>query len=107
MPLFEAARWAPSCFNEQPWRFLYAKRDSEHWDAFLALLMEGNRGWAKNAAVLVCVVSKDYFERNQKPNGTHAFDAGSAWENLALQATTKGWVTHGMAGLIMKKPSRF
>ena len=98
MQLFEAARWAPSSYNAQLWRFLYAKRNTENWDTFLNLLVEGNKMWAKNAAVLVVVISRKNFEHNDKPAITHIFDAGAAWENLALEATKKGIVTHGMEG---------
>jgi len=96
--LLEAARWAPSSSNAQPWRFLYARRGGPHWDTFRGLLVEGNRIWADKAAVLMVVVSRKRFEWNDKPSVTHAFDAGAAWENLALQATAMGLVAHGMAG---------
>ena len=98
MRLFEAARWAPSCFNEQPWRFLYARRDDEHWSKFFELMVEGNQGWAKRAAALVVVVSYTKFSHNGKPDRFHSFDTGAAWENLALQATLRGLVVHGMGG---------
>lgn len=96
--LFEAARWAPSSYNEQPWRFLYATRDSSHWKTFFGLLAEANQAWAKTAAALIVVVSKKTFTRNGSDNRVHVFDAGSAWENLALQGADMGLVTHGMAG---------
>jgi nitroreductase len=96
--LFEAARWAPSTYNEQEWRFLYALRDTEHWPTFFGLLVEGNQAWCGNAAVLVVVLSHKVFSRNGKPNPVHTFDAGSAWENLALQGGVMGLVVHGMAG---------
>jgi nitroreductase len=98
MTLFEAARWAPSSYNNQPWRILYARRDTEHWQTFLNLLVEGNRAWAKDAAALLLFVSKETFDFNGQPYPTHSFDAGAAWENLALQATMLGLVTHGMQG---------
>jgi len=98
MTLFEAARWAPSSFNGQPWRFIYAPRDSEYWNDFLNLLVEFNQTWAKNAGALVIVASKKTFEKNGKPARTHSFDAGSAWQNLALQGTLSGLVVHGMEG---------
>ena len=98
MVLFEAARWAPSSFNNQPWRILYARRDTEHWATFLDLLVESNQAWASNAAALLLFVSKTTFDRNGKPARTHSFDAGSAWENLALQASLRGVVAHGMQG---------
>jgi len=96
--LFEAARWAPSTYNEQEWRFLYAPGGSSHFETFLALLMEANQAWCKNAGALVVVCSHRVFSRNGKPNPVHSFDAGSAFENLCLQATEMGLVAHGMAG---------
>jgi nitroreductase len=103
MSLFEAARWAPSSYNNQPWRFIYAKRNTEHWDRLFNLLMEGNKIWAKNAALLVVVISRKNFEFNEKPAITHQFDAGSAWENLALEASYRGIVAHGMQGFDYEK----
>jgi len=103
MTLFEAARWAPSTYNEQEWRFIYAKRDTPNWERHFNLLAEPNQTWCKNAAVLVCTVSKKTFTRNDKPNPVHTFDSGSAWENLALQASVMGLVAHGMAGFDYEK----
>jgi len=97
MSLFEAARWAPSSYNSQPWRFLYAMRDTENWGLFFNLMVEGNQAWAKNASVLITVVSKKKFD-NGKPSRTHSYDTGAAWENLTLQGTLKGLVVHGMQG---------
>lgn len=96
--LFEAARWAPSTYNEQEWRFLYARRDSMHWKSFFNLLVEGNQAWCKDAAVLVVVLSKKTFTRNGKPNPVHTFDSGASWMSLALQAASMNMVAHGMAG---------
>jgi nitroreductase len=96
--LFEAARWAPSSYNNQPWRILYARRDTRHWPLFFDLLVEFNQTWAKNAAALVVFISKTTFDHNGEPAATHSFDTGAAWENLALQATLKGLVVHGMQG---------
>lgn len=98
MTLFEAARWAPSTYNEQEWRFLYAKNGSKHWKTFLGLLMEANQVWCRDAAVLLVVLSKKTFTRNGKPNPVHTFDSGASFENLALQAAHMGLVCHGMAG---------
>lgn len=98
MSLFEAARWAPSSFNNQPWRFIYAKRNTQHWDRLFNLLYEANQVWAKDAAVLVSVISRKNFEYDERPSITHQFDAGAAWENLALEASLRGIVTHGMEG---------
>jgi nitroreductase len=98
MTLFEAARWAPSSYNNQPWRILYARRETEQWPVFFNLMVEGNQAWAKDAAALLLFVSKETFDFNGKPYPTHSFDTGAAWENLALQATMLGLVTHGMQG---------
>ncbi len=98
MALFEAARWAPSSYNNQPWRFIYAKRDTPYWQKFLDLLVEPNRLWAQNAAVLIIIASHNNFAYNNKPSRTHSFDTGAAWENLALQATALNLVAHAMEG---------
>ncbi len=103
MPLIEAARWAPSSRNNQPWRFLYAHRGSEHWDTFFDLLSEGNRVWAQNAAVLLLVVSKKTFDQDGKPSPTHSFDTGAAWAYFALQGSMNGLVVHGMGGFNANK----
>jgi nitroreductase len=103
MSLFEAARWAPSSFNNQPWRFIYAKRNTEHWHRLFNLLVDANKTWAKNAALLTVVISRKNFEFNEKPARTHQFDAGSAWENLALEASSRGIVAHGMQGFDYEK----
>jgi len=103
MSLFEAARWAPSSFNNQPWRFIYAKRNTGHWDRLFNLLVDANKLWAKNAALLIVVISRKNFEYNEKPARTHQFDAGSAWENLALEASSRGIVAHGMQGFDYEK----
>ena len=98
MRLFEAARWAPSSYNNQPWRFLYARRDTDPWAVFLDLLVEANRAWAKRAAALIVVVSKKTFDHNGKPSITHSYDTGAAWQNAALQGSLLGLVVHGMQG---------
>jgi nitroreductase len=102
LTLLEAARWAPSSFNSQPWRFLYARRDTAHWPQFLGLLNEYNQSWAKKAAALVILASKTTLlprgADKEVPSYTHSLDAGAAWANLALQATRSGWAAHGMAG---------
>jgi nitroreductase len=96
--LFEAARWAPSSYNNQPWRFLYAMRNTDPWNTFFNLMVEANQMWAKNAAALVVVISKKTFDFNGKPSITHTFDAGAAWQNIALQGSLRGLVVHGMQG---------
>ncbi len=97
MTLFEAARWAPSSSNNQPWRFIYAKRDTPAWQPLFDLMVEFNQSWTKNAAVLVVIVSKNDDDKG-RPMRTHTFDTGSAWMSLALQGSLKGLVVHGMAG---------
>jgi len=96
--LFEAARWAPSSNNNQPWRFIFARRKTDYWPVFFDLLTEQNKVWTKNAAALIVVVSKKTFDYNEKPARTHSYDAGAAWENFALQGSLKGLVVHGMQG---------
>jgi nitroreductase len=103
MSLFEAARWAPSSYNNQPWRFIYAKRNTENWNKLFNLLAEPNKAWTKNAALLVVVVSRKNFEHNEKYSITHQYDAGAAWENIALEASSKGLVAHGMQGFDYEK----
>jgi nitroreductase len=103
MSLFEAAKWAPSSFNNQPWRFAYAKRNTQHWTTFYNLLTESNQVWCKTAAVLIVIISKNTFDLNNRPARTHSFDAGSAWGNLALQGSIKGLVVHGMQGFDYEK----
>ena len=103
MPLFEAARWAPSSFNAQPWRFIFAKRETSHWKPLFDLLVESNQSWANAAAVLVLLISHKVFEHNGKPSATHSFDTGAAWENLALEGFARGLVIHGMQGFDYEK----
>ncbi len=104
--LFEAAKWAPSSYNGQPWRFLYARRNTPAWDKFFALLVEFNQKWAKQAGLLIVIISRTTFERNGKPSRTHSFDAGAAWENLALQASIMGLAAHGMEGFDYDRAAR-
>lgn len=101
--LFEAARWAPSAYNNQPWRFAYAHRGTSDWDVFFNLLVEFNQQWAKNAGALVVIASRTTFQKTGKLSRTHAFDTGSAWENLALQGHAMGLVVHAMEGFDYKK----
>jgi len=103
LSLFEAAKWAPSGSNGQPWRFLYAHRETENWSAFFNLLVEANQGWAKHAAALVVILSRTTFEHNNKPCRTHALDTGAAWGYFALQGSLRGLVVHGMAGFDYEK----
>jgi nitroreductase len=106
MTLFEAARWAPSCGNFQPWRFLYARRDTDFWPAFLDLLNAGNRSWAQRAGALVLVISRTHYDGDGRSCVTHSFDAGAAWQNLALQAWLAGLVAHGIGGFDAERARR-
>ena len=96
--LLESARWAPSCFNEQPWRYLvFDSSDPERLEAARAVLMDGN-AWARTAPVLLLSVAAENFTKNGKPNRHGQHDVGLATENLVLQATALGLATHQMAG---------
>ena len=97
--LFEAARWAPSSFNEQPWRFVIARReDKENFERILDLLSPGNQGWAQTARVLGISIAKKTFTRNGKPNRHALHDVGLASAMMAAQATAHGIGMHMMAG---------
>lgn len=98
LTLLEAARWAPSSYNDQPWRMIYARRDTPHWPRLFDLLVPGNQAWCVNAAALVVFTSRTTFEKNGKPNPCAVFDTGSAWMSLALQGSMMGLVVHGMTG---------
>lgn len=103
--LLEAARWAPSSNNNQPWRFIYARRDTHHWEKLFSLLDEGNQNWAKNASVLIVVISKATFDSG-RPSRTHSFDTGAAWASLALQGSMKKLVVHGMQGFSYERAQK-
>ena len=96
--LFEAARWAASSSNEQPWRFLVGRRGDETYQKIFNALVEFNQSWAKSAPVLVLSVAKKVFTNNGKPNAYGMHDTGAASATLALQATAIGLHTHSMAG---------
>jgi nitroreductase len=103
LTLIEAARWAPSAYNYQPWRFLYARRDDAHWQGFLNLLVPFNMGWAQHASALIFVLSDRLMGGSDpselSPSHSHSFDAGAAWAQLALQAVRLGYHARGMAGV--------
>ncbi len=102
--MLEAARWAPSSFNEQPWSFIIAtKDDPTEYERLLSCLIEFNQQWARKAPVLMLTVASLKFARNQKDN-RHAFhDVGLAAANLVVQATSLGLVVHQMAGILPDK----
>ncbi len=102
LALFEAARWAPSAANGQPWRFVYGHRGSEAFETIYQTLDEGNRRWADKAAVLAVIISQTHRKNadgEMRPTYTHAFDTGAAWAYLALQAIHAGYHAHGMGGI--------
>lgn len=102
MTIFEAASWAPSSFNSQPWRFIYARRNTPEWLRMFDLLVPMNQAWAARASALVVLVSAKTAQPpgapGPIPSYSHSLDAGAAWACLALQATRLGWYTHAMAG---------
>jgi len=102
LTILEAARWAPSAYNIQPWRFIYSLRGDEHWQTHLGLLNEFNAGWAQNASALVFLISDKFMPERDgevRPSPTHSFDAGAAWAQLALQTTQLGYQAHAMTGI--------
>lgn len=107
MTILEAGSWAPSSYNSQPWRMLYARRGTAHWDKFLGLLGEFNQSWAKNGSALIIMVSKSTMrppgQDKDIPSHSHSFDAGAAWAQIALQSTLSGYQAHGMVGFDMNR----
>lgn len=107
LTMLEAAHWAPSSYNSQPARFLYALKESADWDRFFNLLVPFNQSWVKDAGALVIIVSESTMivpgSDKPVPSPTHSFDTGCAWGYLALQAWRSGWYAHGMVGFDMEK----
>jgi nitroreductase len=102
--IFEAARWAASCFNEQPWRYIVARRErQDEFARLLTCLVEGNQIWAKSAGVLVLGVVSLRFSRNDKPNRHAMHDLGLASAQLTMEATARGLYVHQMAGILPDK----
>lgn len=102
--LFEAARWAPSSMNEQPWSYYYAlNSDNEKFEKFLECLKPGNPVWAKNASILIIGVARKQFRSNGKPNRHYLHDTGSASTMIALQAAAMGMQAHQMGGFYMDR----
>jgi nitroreductase len=97
MTIFEAARWAPSASNIQPWRFIYAMNGTPEFEKLMSVLVDFNKDWCKRASALILTISNKMSPKGD-PSITHSFDTGSAWENLALQASTMNLIAHGMAG---------
>ena len=101
--MLEAARWAPSAHNLQPWHFIVSRRGDDHWQAHLDLLHPFNASWKSQASALLFLVSQAVTpaqaDAPPQPSRTHSFDAGAAWAQLALQATALGYQAHAMAGI--------
>src|SRR5258707_1206283 len=109
MSLLDAARLAPSAFNIQPWRFVYAHSGAQSWPRLLGLLSDYNQSWAQHAAALVILVSDRYDRRKPeetRPSYSHSFDAGAAWAYLALQAYKAGWSACCMTGFDIDRAHR-
>jgi nitroreductase len=100
LALLEAARWAASCFNDQPWRFVVCNKttDEAAWQQALGTLTEKNRRWVKNAPLLIMSATMQHFNHNGKPNRWAMYDTGAASANLCLQATAIGLCVHQMGG---------
>ena len=105
LALLEAARWAASCFNDQPWRFVVCDKntDADSWQDAFSILAERNQEWAKNAPVLMMSVAMANFNHNDKPNRWAMYDTGAASANLSLQATALGLIVHQMGGFDAEK----
>jgi nitroreductase len=108
--LFEAARWAPSAYNSQPWRFLYAKRGGVSWDEYLDFLIPFNRAWAERASALVVALSARKFtlpgREEAIDTGSHSFDTGAAVAYLSLEASIAGWSAHIITGIDKEKAQK-
>ena len=100
MRMIEAARWAPSSYNSQPWRFLYALKGDANWDTFFGLLVPGNQRWVAGTGAILFLVSNERMKVGDelKPSYSHSFDAGTASMAFQLQAVRQGWHAHGMVG---------
>lgn len=98
--LLEAARWAPSCFGDQPWRFMVWDKqvDAANWQRAFDCLVPGNQAWVQNAPLLFLITADTLFNHNGKPNRWGQYDTGAAAENLCLQASTMGLMAHQMGG---------
>ncbi len=105
LSLLEAARWAPSCFNDQPWRFVVCDKatDETGWQHAVSILAEKNRRWAKNAPVLMLAVAMENFNHNGQANRWAMYDTGAASVSMCLQATALGLCVHQMGGFDAEK----
>ncbi len=105
LSLLEAARWAPSCFGDQPWRYIVFDRNSEKsdWHKAFSCLSEGNQSWAVNAPVLILSIADSVMSRNNMPNRWAQYDTGAASYSLCLQAVDRGLMVHQMGGFDVDK----
>ena len=104
LAIFEAARWAPSSYNEQPWRYILARRaDTRAFDKLLSCLVEGNQVWARYAPVLAVGIAMLKFARNGKPNKAASHDLGLAAGNMCVEATARGLYVHQMIGIVPER----
>lgn len=103
MTLFEAARWAPSSYNEQEWRFLWAEKGTPYWDDFFSLLVPANQAWCCNGSHLIALIYKESFTSSGAHNAVAQLDSGAAMQNLLLQATELDLVAHPMGGFDRQK----
>lgn len=103
--LLEAARWAPSCFGDEPWRFIVwdKNQDAAAWERAYDCIVPGNQTWAKDAPVFILICADSLFSHNQKPNRWSGYDTGAAAVSLCLQATSMGLATHQMGGFDCEK----
>ncbi len=102
LTLLDAAHWAPSASNYQPWRFVYALNTQPEWERFVGLLAESNQVWARSASALVFLFSDTLSRRDDgsaRPLRSHSFDTGAAWALLSLQALRSGYLAHAMGGV--------
>lgn len=98
--LFEAARWAPSSYNEQPWSYVVATRgERQAFERLLSCLVQANQEWARHASVLALGITRERFTRNDEPNAAAVHDLGLAAGNLLVEATARGLVVHQMIGI--------
>jgi nitroreductase len=106
--LAEAARWAPSCFGDEPWRYIICNKNNnpEAWQQAFDCLLEGNQSWCQHAPVLILTCHDTLLTANDKPNGWGQYDTGAASLSMCLQATHLGLMTHQMAGFITEKATQ-
>ena len=105
LSLLEAARWAPSCFGDEPWRYIVCDKSTNEaaWDKAFSCLAEGNQSWAVNAPVLILALANTVFSHNDKDNRWAQYDTGAASMSLCIQATSLGLMVHQMGGFNAEK----